>query len=97
MDRTNRTFTISKLIQSFIKNSPYRKKLEEASAINAWPEVVGDLIKNKAKATAIKDGLLYVKVDHAVWRQELYMQKLTIIQKLNNALGKKIVKDIRFQ
>ena len=88
---------IDQILKSFIQKSPYKNRLEETHALVVWPTVVGETISRQSKPIRITDGILFVKVEHAVWKQELYMQKTTIIKKLNRYLQKNIVKDIRFK
>ncbi|MCK5076284.1 MAG: DUF721 domain-containing protein [Calditrichia bacterium] len=88
--------TINKILKEFIKKSPYKKRFEETMAIVAWPKAVGETISRQSKAVRIKDGILFVQVENASWKHELYMLKTNIIKKLNRYLEKNIVKDIRF-
>jgi predicted nucleic acid-binding Zn ribbon protein len=88
---------IDQILKTFIRKSSYKKRLEEIHALVVWPRVVGETISRQSKPLRIKEGILFVKVEHAVWKHELYMQKTTIIKKLNRYLEKNIVKDIRFQ
>ena len=39
---------------------------------------------------------LTVKTESPTWRQELHMQKKEIIDKINNKIGSKTIKEIRF-
>ena len=40
-------------------------------------------------------GVLFIKVESATWKQELYMQKNEIINKINKKIGSKAIKEIR--
>ncbi len=88
---------IANILKMIIADSPYRQRLEELQAVVAWPHVVGEAVKRNTVPENIKDGVLFVKVPHAVWRQELFMQKTTLIKKLNRYLGSSVVKDIKFK
>ena len=87
---------IGKALQGFIKNSGLEKVLEKQSLIDAWDDVVGEKISKNAKAKSIEFGILKVETTSPTWRQELHLQKNHIINKLNDKIQKKIVKDIRF-
>ena len=87
---------IGKALQGFIKNSGLEKVLEKQSLIDAWDDVVGEKISKNAKAKSIEFGILKVETASPTWRQELHLQKNYIINKLNDKIQKKIVKDIRF-
>ena len=47
------------------------------------------------KATSVDNGVLFIKVESATWKQELYMQKNEIINKINKKIGTKAIKEIR--
>jgi predicted nucleic acid-binding Zn ribbon protein len=62
-----------------------------------WPEVVGPLIAQNARPTAIKRKLLLVNVSSAPWTQQLQYLKGELIEKVNRALGRVAVENIWFQ
>lgn len=62
-----------------------------------WPEIVGEAISRRAKATRLEHGKLYVSVDRATWRNELMLRKNDILRKVNAAARRKIVSDIIFR
>jgi predicted nucleic acid-binding Zn ribbon protein len=61
-----------------------------------WEEVVGGRISNVAIPVKNKKGVLFVKVQDAVWRFELTRNKDEIIKKINEYLNKNTIKDIVF-
>jgi len=61
-----------------------------------WPKVVGDQIATRSKAESMSEGTLTVVVPDATWRHELSYQKKTLVQRLNEAAGEKVVTDIFF-
>lgn len=87
---------IGKALKSFIQSSGLEKVLDQQKLIDLWDDVVGEKVCKNAKATSIEHGVLRVETASPVWRQELHLQKKEIINKLNNKLNKKIIKDIRF-
>jgi predicted nucleic acid-binding Zn ribbon protein len=58
---------------------------------------VGPTIAQNAQPAAIKGKLLLVHVSSAPWTQQLHYLKDELMEKLNSALGKESVKDIRFK
>jgi predicted nucleic acid-binding Zn ribbon protein len=73
------------------------KTLEEYGAVTSWSEVVGEQIAKVTKAQHMENGVLFVSVSTAPWRAELSMKRLEIMQKINAALGRNVVKEIRFR
>ena len=87
---------IGKSLDGFIRNSKVEKGLDQNKALLIWAEVVGDKIAQNSEAQSIDAGVIIVRTKTPVWRQELQLQKPQIINKINEALTKKIIKDIRF-
>lgn len=73
------------------------KKLREYNAITSWEVIVGEQISRVAKPQRIDNGVLYVAVSSAPWRAELSMRRREIAEKINAAVGKRVVQDIRFR
>ena len=88
--------TIADILLPLLREKGMLSKLEECKATIIWDSVVGKDIARYTRAEKIEDGILYIKVRNAAWRQELTFQKETIKKKLNRSLEKEIVKDIKF-
>ena len=87
---------IGKSLDAFIRNSKIEKGLDQNKALLIWAKVVGDKIAENSEAQSIDGGVIIVRTKTPAWRQELQLQKPQIIKKINEALTKKIIKDIRF-
>ena len=70
------------------------KKFEEMEVIAQWPDVVGRQIASHTHAVSCEGGKLFVEVDSASWRQELFYMKVDILKRLNHGAGQEIVQDI---
>ena len=62
-----------------------------------WDETVGEAIAQNARPAGFKGGLLYVNVTSSPWIHQLQFFKKDIIDKLNMALGQKVLDDIKFR
>ena len=58
-------------------------RMEEAEALSRWEKAVGPAIAKHAQAIQVKDGVLWVEVDHPVWKSELHHRKRQILERLN--------------
>jgi len=76
------------------RNPALEKRLEEALAVEAWEKTVGTQIANHARALKVEDGVLWIEVDHSVWRTELHHRKRQIIEKLNAATKPDTIRDL---
>jgi len=80
-----------------VKSLGLRKTLDDYGVLTAWASVVGERIAAVSTALRIEKGVLFVGVTTAPWRTELSLQRIEIIRKLNAAVGKNVVKEIRFR
>tara|TARA_B100000242_G_C42884474_1_gene410398 strand:- start:341 stop:616 length:276 start_codon:yes stop_codon:yes gene_type:complete len=86
---------LKKVLKKTIENSSFKNAILQENAISIWPNVVGKNISKISKATSVDKGVLFVKVESATWKQELHMQKNEIINKINEKIGSKTIKEIR--
>jgi hypothetical protein len=62
-----------------------------------WDRVVGDVIAQNARPAAFKGKLLLVHVSSSTWIHQLQFLKEEMMAKLNKALGKSVVNDLKFK
>ena len=58
---------------------------------------VGEVIARNARPGAFKGKLLLVNVTSSTWAHQLQFLKKDIIKKVNDALGKELVEEIKFK
>lgn len=71
-------------------------KIIQKDKFNYWEEVVGPKIAKIALPVKTKNGVMFVKVQDAVWRFELTRNKKELIDKINLHLKLNSIKDIVF-
>lgn len=64
-------------------------------AVTQWDQIVGENIANVSKAIRFEDGVLYVAVEEATWRQEISMRKDEILNEIRLKSWGKAVRQIR--
>ena len=62
-----------------------------------WDDTVGAAIAANAKPAAFKGDLLLVHVNSSTWIHQLQFLKSDIISRLNTALGKPMITEIKFK
>lgn len=87
---------LKKAIKKAISESGFEKAIQQENAVFVWGDVVGDVVSKVTDAISVDKGVLVVKTKSATWRQELYMQKKDIIDKINKKIGSTAIKEIRF-
>ena len=77
---------LSEALESYLKKSGLSKRMQQASVIADWPQIVGSQIADVTRPTAVAaDGTLFVAVRSAAWAQELQLMSPAIL----TALGKR--------
>lgn len=78
------------------KNPTLSIRIDESQIVSEWNEAVGAIIAKHARALRIKDGVLFVEVDHPVWKTELHLRKHQILAKLSQKNPKVKITDLFF-
>ena len=84
------------LVNSSLDTLGLRHKIMEHQALASWDQVVGHHIAASSMAERVRDGVLFVCCKSSMWSNELSLHKRDIIKRLNAAVGRQVIKDIRF-
>ena len=60
--------------------------MDEAQALSRWELAVGPHIAKHTRAIRVLDGVLWVEVDHPIWKSELHHRKRQILDILNRGV-----------
>ena len=82
------------LIDKLLRAYGYQDQLDEIALIKSYEETAGKIFANHTKNVYFKNNILYVHLDSAALKQELSFMKETLILKLNQNMGKPIVKEM---
>ena len=88
---------LGEALDLLLKRYKIAGRVHEQVVIEQFERLMGTAFTQRAKAVKIEDGLLFLEVTSSVWRQELFYQKRNIIERINSALGEKIVREIVFR
>src|SRR5262245_50096194 len=70
------------LLNDYFKQSGEAvRRIEESRAVMAWPHYVGQAAARVSQAIRIRDGTLLVRVDNALWMQQLSLLKFELLNK----------------
>jgi len=100
MEREKRTANfvhIGRLIEDVLKTYRRESDSELIRVWQVWDGAVGDIIAHNAKPAAFKGRLLLVHVTNSIWIHQFQFLKKELITKLNNALGKPLIDDLKFK
>lgn len=88
---------LSEVIVEVLKSDNLGVKLLENRAVSLWKVVLGPTVNRHTKSVTLHDGIMHVELTSSVVRQELMMMKQQIVDAINKATGKDIVRDIHFR
>ena len=89
---------ISRLLSAVFENKKWRGKLELHRVFEFWNKTVGKEIAAVAQPSLIRGrAVLWVKVRDSIWMQQLHLQKILLLEKINRQLDSEKFSDIHFQ
>ena len=83
-------------IKDFLINTGLENGVNQQKAVIIWPKIVGTKIAENTIAEIVDFNVLTIKVKNSTWRNELYLKKDIILEKLNKELGLNTIKELRF-
>ncbi len=91
---------LGKAIQGLISALGIDGRLLEHRAVLLWEEVVkevaGEEVSRRTRAEGLRRGELLVSVPEDAWRHRLLFERERIRQGLNRAVGREVIRSIRF-
>ena len=88
---------IGQIIQDVLKREHLDVALDEHRACALWPQIVGDGINCYTIKRYVNNGVMTVHLSSASLKAELSINRTTIIQRINEALGRDIIHEIIFK
>ena len=85
---------ISDVVSAILRMQGLETPLNEARAVNAWSEVVGERVANATGNVRIYNQVLFVEV---ALRNNLFMQRKQLVKKINALVKSDVVTDIMFK
>ena len=97
-ERKRKPTTLADALGGFLEKTGLAKRVEQATIVEQWPELVGPQIAAVTKALSITpDGTLFVAVASHGWMTELSLMEPQLLRSINVAEGRADVRKIRFR
>lgn len=90
-----RTVGLGDAIVAYLRESGLEKSVLEVQVEEAWPQVMGDVVTRLTRSVEVKEGVLYVRVNSAALKTQLFENRFELVRKLNEAVGAEAIKDCR--
>lgn len=87
-------YSIGDAIDKFLEQSRIRGSIQALQIGDVWEDIMGKTIARYTEEIKIINDTLFITTHVAPLKQELIFQKEKIKLRVNEALGKKIIKEI---
>ena len=94
MKRSSNEQSLGEVIQDFLKESGWQKKLDEVCLITQWDKLLGSNLAKYTEEVFIQNDVLHIRLNSSTLRQELSFKKTDLINELNEMVGKQVITDI---
>ena len=88
---------IKEIIEAYLKGTDFQEINTTISLQAVWEKIVGKPICKNTKILSFKRGILIIKTQNPVWRNELSLQKQELIKKLTKKEPSITIKNIIFK
>ena len=89
--------SIAEIIGDFMQQEDIEGAVLEHKALQLWSNVVGPGVNRMTTERYVDDGVITVKISSAALRNDLMLSRSSIIEQLNNLVGKPVIKEIIFR
>lgn len=86
---------LNDVIREVLDQYNLQTRLAEARAAGSWGKVVGKLIAKYTRNVFVRDGILYVRIDSSVIKNEIDYSRKKIIDEINEGVGDEVIKEIK--
>jgi predicted nucleic acid-binding Zn ribbon protein len=94
LKRLSNEQSLGEVIQDFLKESGWQKKLDEVHLITQWDKLLGSNLAKYTEEVFIQNDVLHIRLNSSTLRQELSYKKTDLIKELNAMVGKEVITDI---
>lgn len=70
-------------------------KIERGELLSIFNDIVGPHIAKFTRIKSITNKILFIEIESSSWRNELFMLREEIKNKINNHFGKELINEIR--
>ncbi|HUZ61133.1 MAG TPA: DUF721 domain-containing protein [Hanamia sp.] len=86
--------SIGDALKEFLKKSKLKNGVQSLQVQDAWEKIMGRTIANYTDKIEVINSTLFISTSVAPLKNELIFQKSKIIERVNEALGEKVIKEV---
>lgn len=87
--------SIGEALVEYLRENNLEQSVLDVQIEEIWPQVMGETVKKLTRSIEVKDGVLFVHVNSAALKAQLFENRFELIRKLNEAVGAPALKDCR--
>ena len=87
-------YSLGDALRQFLDKSRLKGSIQALQIEDVWEQIMGKTIARYTEKIQIHGHTLYINTSVAPLRQELLYQKDNIIQRVNEALGELVIKEV---
>lgn len=87
--------SLSQLLNEVVKKYDLNEIVERNELIEKFKVIVGDQIAQRVEFKSFDRGILVVEVESAAWKNEIFLLREQIVEKINKEFGRQVVKQLK--
>ena len=89
--KNRETQKLSNAINKFIEARGWEEKLLQSKLQDDWEAITSKNVANAVRIKELRGRILYLKTSNSVWKNEMYLRKDKIVEKINEKYGENTV------
>ncbi|MFN8437573.1 MAG: DUF721 domain-containing protein [Cytophagales bacterium] len=97
-DRTKRNsdaLDLGEAISQYLKFFKIDEKYHQTALVNNWEKIMGKTIATRTEKLYVHKKILFLKLNSSALKNEMFINKLKVIELINKELGAETIIDIK--
>ncbi|HUI91229.1 MAG TPA: DUF721 domain-containing protein [Chitinivibrionales bacterium] len=96
MNDSSKPEKIGDIVEAVLSERGYLTPCREWGVVRRWPELVGKKVASVTECSRVENGVLFVRVASAPWRQEISFVKQHLLDSIKKETPCTTIRDIVF-